>query len=222
MADAKPKGRPVAADATPKALKATQKILLTEGFARLSIEKIASLTGLGKPTLYRRWSNAGELAMAALLAMAPEMPAPEGKSLQAALLAQMSELVTVFDGRWGRQVVLVIAASDVNAQAHKAFVETLLVAPRIAAKAVFEAAIVNGEIDAPPDLEVLLDMLFAPILSRLLLGHHALDADLAAALVKTALMACRLQGSKPAKPAKAAKPDAVFDVIDEPRQGSLF
>jgi AcrR family transcriptional regulator len=222
MTDAKPKGRPAAADATPKALKATQRILLTEGFARLSIEKIASLTGLGKPTLYRRWSNASELAMAALLAIAPEMPKPKGPSFEAGLLAQMTELVMRFDSRWGSQVVLVVAASDPKAEASRAFVETLLLSPRTAAQQSFEAAIAAGEISAPPDLDLLLDMLFAPILSRLLLGHRGMNADFAAGLVKTALMACAGQAPKVTRPAKAAKAATLLDLIEEPRQGSLF
>lgn len=214
MPDAKPKGRPAAPDATPKALQAAQQILLTEGVARLSIERVASLTGLGKPTLYRRWPNAAALAMAALLAMAPPPSPLRGKNLEAALRAQLRSLVAGFNSDWGRQVILTIAAADPASKGSISFANALLLDPRNQAEAAFEAAILRGEIAAPPDLDVLLDMIFAPILSRLLLGHRPLDVGLAAALVKTALMACSATPTRHARPAVAAPP--------EPRQGSLF
>jgi AcrR family transcriptional regulator len=214
MSDAKPKGRPAAPDATPKALQAAQQILLSEGVARLSIERVASLTGLGKPTLYRRWPNSGALAMAALRAMAPPPPPLRGKSLDAALRAQLRSLIAGFNSDWGRQVILTIAAADPQTAASISFANALLLDPRSQAEAAFEAAIQRGEIAAPPDLDVLMDMIFAPILSRLLLAHRPLDVGLAAALVKTALMACNAEPSRRAKAANA--------LPQEPRQGSLF
>jgi AcrR family transcriptional regulator len=210
MSDAPAKGRPILADATPKALKAAQDILLSQGFAKLTIEKVAARTGLGKPTLYRRWANASELAMAALLDLAVPIPAPEGPGLEAAFLTQMRALVAAFGGDWGRQVVLTLAAADPEAAATQAFAQALLLEPRAQGKAAFEAAIAAGEILAPPDLEALLDMLYAPVLSRALLGHRQLYPGLAAALVKTALLVC----GKVTKPARSTKP--------EDRQASLF
>ncbi|MGV8954600.1 MAG: TetR/AcrR family transcriptional regulator [Cypionkella sp.] len=129
MSDAPAKGRPILADATPKALKAAQDILLSQGFAKLTIEKVAARTGLGKPTLYRRWANASELAMAALLDLAVPIPAPEGPGLEAALLLQMRALVAAFGGDWGRQVVLTLAAADPEAAATQAFAQALLHEP---------------------------------------------------------------------------------------------
>jgi AcrR family transcriptional regulator len=216
MSDPKPKGRPADQDATPKALQAAQQILLSEGFARLTIERVAAMTGLGKPTLYRRWPNAGALAMAALLAMAPPRPPLRGKSLDAALRAQLRSLIAGFNSDWGRQVILTIAAVDPRADASIAFANALLLDPRAEAEAAFEAAIARGEITAPPDLDVLMDMIFAPIQSRLLLGHRPLYVGLAAALVQSALLACN------AAPARRLRAAAPVTPPEPPRQGSLF
>jgi AcrR family transcriptional regulator len=217
MIQTNPKGRPAAVDATPKALQAAQQILLTEGFAKLSIERVASLTGLGKPTLYRRWPNAGALAIAALLQMAPALPPPKGKTLDAALRLQLRALIAGFNSDWGRQVILTLAAVDPQTEASTGFVKTLLLNPRAQAEAAFEAAIARGEISAPPDLDVLLDMIFAPIQLRLLLGHRPLYVGLAAALVQTALLACNPEAPRRVKPVAEPSPRRA-----EPRQGSLF
>lgn len=219
MTQAKPKGRPVAADATPKALKATQKILLKEGFAKLSIERVATMTGLGKPTLYRRWPNATELAMQALLALAKPIAPPKG-AIDAALSAQLAALTTAFATPWGRQVVLVLAASDPASPARQNLIHALILSPRDAGLVAIEAAIASGELGAPRDIDVLLDMLYAPILAAPLIGKALPDP---AKLVATALAICpqpsqSQPGPRAAKPARAA----VTDLFEDPRQASLF
>ncbi|MGV8953953.1 MAG: TetR-like C-terminal domain-containing protein [Cypionkella sp.] len=209
---AKPKGRPAAADATPKALKAAQKILLSDGFAKLSIERVAAMTGLGKPTLYRRWPNAGALAMQALLAKTPKIAAPSGTDLPNALTDHLTALIAAFASPWGRQVLQVLAAADPTADLTRSFATTLFQAPRIAAHQAFEAAIARGDIAEPPDLGVLLDMLYAPILSGLLLSQPLPDPAL---FVKTALLAC----TDTPRPKPTPR---VIDPAADTRQFSLF
>ena len=217
MLDPKPKGRPAAADATPKALKAAQKILLKEGFAKLSIERVAALTGLGKPTLYRRWSNATDLATQALLALAKPIAPPKG-AIEAALTAQLSALTSAFATPWGRQVVYVLAASDPASPARHNLIHALILSPRDAGLVAIEAAIASGELVAPPDLDVVLDMLYAPVLAAPLIGKNLPDP---AKMVATALAICAKDSPVAPKPAKPSKP-VVNDLIEDPRQGSLF
>ncbi len=220
-AQAKTKGRPAAVDATPKALKAAQKILINQGFARLTIEAVAAKTGLGKPTLYRRWPNASALAMQALLTMAKPIPNPSGP-IEAALTAQLAALVAAFATPWGAQVVQVLAAaalsSEPGSEQGRAFADSLFAAPRSAGRTALQAAIQNGEIAAPFALEALLDMLYAPILTHLLLGQPAPDA---VSLVKTALAACAVgHAAKPRTQPRTTAPQA--PAKDPPRQASLF
>lgn len=214
---AKAKGRPAAVDATPKALRAAQKILITQGFSRLTIEAVAAKTGLGKPTLYRRWPNALALAMQALLTMAKPVPPPSGP-IEAGLTAQISALIAGFATPWGAQVVQVLAAAVLSTPPGSGpaqdFAEALFLAPRSAGRFALETAIQTGEITAPPAPEALIDMLYAPILTHLLLGQPAPEA---AALVKTALAACAVTPVKP----RASKP-AADKGKEPPRQASLF
>ena len=87
-------------------MEAAHEILMAEGFGRMTIEAVAARSGVGKPTIYRSWANAQELAMAALLVN----PLPEaevgGVTAQAALGAQMRGLVTAFASTRGRQITM--------------------------------------------------------------------------------------------------------------------
>ena len=68
------RGRPPSKVARSKALKAAVEILMELGFGRLTIDAVAARSGVGKPTIYRNWANASELAMAALMESQPTEP----------------------------------------------------------------------------------------------------------------------------------------------------
>jgi len=57
-------------------LKATQDLLIQEGFERLTVEAVARRCGASKATIYRRWSSKTDLVIAAAVALfeAPETP----------------------------------------------------------------------------------------------------------------------------------------------------
>ena len=183
------RGRPPSAEARDRALRAAHEILTADGFGRLSIEAVAARSGVGKPTIYRNWANAQELAMAALIANPmPEVHA-EGVTAQARLIAQMRGLVAAFGTTRGRQVALALASADPASEFTKAFRNKVILASRETGRTILEAAIASREITQPPDLEVLLDMIYGPVFYRLLVGHRPLEPQFAEAIVATAFQA---------------------------------
>ncbi|BCP56010.1 TetR family transcriptional regulator [Kaistia sp. 32K] len=158
---------------------------MAEGFGRLSIEAVAARSGVGKPTLYRNWANAQELALAALVANPLPEALAEGATARARLLAQMRGLVTAFATTRGRQVALALASADPQSEFTKAFRNKVILASRETGRTILQDAIAAGEMAPPPDLEALLDMIYAPVFYRLLVGHQPLDTALADAVVET-------------------------------------
>ncbi|MEU2592368.1 helix-turn-helix domain-containing protein, partial [Streptomyces albidoflavus] len=73
-------GRPRDAARDDALLDAARQVLLRDGYAGLSMEKVATLAGVGKPTLYRRWPSRAALVADAVLhsflASVPGSPAP--------------------------------------------------------------------------------------------------------------------------------------------------
>jgi AcrR family transcriptional regulator len=193
--DPKPRGRPPSKIARRKALAAAYDILMADGFGRITIDAVAARSGVGKPTIYRNWANASELAMAALMEGHPDLAAHEQGSLRQALNRQITDIVQAFATTRGRQIALALATADPDSEMTRAFRNRIVLSGREAGRKLVEEAARRGEIQAPSDIEVLLDMIYAPIFYRLLVGHLPLDAGFAEALVEKAV-ALLTQGRK--------------------------
>jgi AcrR family transcriptional regulator len=181
------RGRPPSTAARQKALAAAYDILMAEGLGRVSIEAVAARSGVGKPTIYRNWSNASELAMAALMEGHPEIAPDQQGDLRAALLRQITDIVQAFATTRGRQIALALAAADPDSEMTRAFRNRIILSGREAGRQLLEQAAHRGEIAMPTNIEALLDMIYAPIFYRLLVGHRPLDQAFAEALVEQGL-----------------------------------
>jgi AcrR family transcriptional regulator len=190
--DAKPRkpGRPPSAAARARALAEARRILETDGIGRLTIEAVAAASGTGKPTLYRHWSNARELAMEALLADMGNTELPEMRQApRAALMRQLDRLVTAFASPRGRQIAQMLASADAESELARAFRNRVILHSRNEGRDLIRRCLDEDRLRPPPDIEVLADMIYGPIFFRLLAGHQALDRALPGALVETAFAA---------------------------------
>jgi len=184
-APAPPKrGRPRSAAARRKALDAAREILVRDGFGRLTIEAVAQASGVGKPTIYRSWSNAQELAMEALLEAAPDAPLPgDGAAPREALTALLSRIVRAFATTRGRQIAMALATADPDSEFTRAFRNRVILESREAGRRLLLSAVARGDLAPPADMDALLDMIFGALMFRLLAGHRPLDPALAHAIV---------------------------------------
>lgn len=150
-----------------KALDAARSLLMADGLGRLTMDAVAQRSGVGKPTLYRHWANALELAMAALMMDADT--APGGATLQ----AQLRALVAAFGAGRGRQIAQALAAADPETEIARAFRNQVIWKSREVGR-----RLIGGRV-AAEEVEVLLDMIYGPLFYRLLAGHMPLDRDFA-------------------------------------------
>ncbi|MCX7561267.1 TetR/AcrR family transcriptional regulator [Sulfitobacter sp. F26204] len=181
--ETRPRGRPPSKAARKRALSTAHDILMEEGFGSLSIEAVATKSGVGKPTIYRNWGNACELAMAALMMAEPQEPTERGGSLKSDLTAQMRTLVKAFATTRGRQITMTLAAADPESEMTKAFRNQVILSSRETGRGMIEQAINRGDITRPDDIEVVLDVIYGPVFYRLLVGHRPLDQAFADHLV---------------------------------------
>lgn len=171
----------------------------------MTIEGIAARAGVGKPTIYRSWPNAHAVAMAALMegneGIPPAPPAgsarPAGSPLPAtvlppdsalnALRTQLHEVARVFSAPLGRNVALMIAASDKETELSKAFRNHFILARRNEGRTFLENAIASAQIRTDLDIEVALDLIYAPVFYRLLMGHAPLSPQFTDSVLALAL-----------------------------------
>lgn len=186
MADRKKRGRPRSMKAQEAILDAARDLLDEAGPARLTIEAVAARARVGKPTIYRYWANARELAMAALMARAPNsVDVAESQSALADLRTHVRGLIARFATTRGRQTALMLATAERDSEMFKAFRNQVIMTGREQGRAILERAQANGEVDPSMHLQTALDLVYGPIFFRLLTGHAPLTQDFADEVVKT-------------------------------------
>ncbi len=185
-AEAARRGRPRSERVGRDILRATTQLLAERGLAGMSIEEVAARAGVGKATIYRRWTSKGTLALDAFLAEFQGMqPLPDTGALRGDLLAALRAWVhAVTCTPAGPMLAGLIAEAQHDRELARAWRERVVGPLRAQHKIMLQRAIARGEIPAATDQEVVLDLFFGAAYHRLLQGHLPLTDDFVQAVVK--------------------------------------
>src|SRR5260370_2635522 len=125
-------GRPRSAQSHQAILKATLALFAEEGLAGLSIEAIAERAGVGKTTIYRRWSSKEDVIKDALTLFRGDHPLPDTGNIRDDLLYIAKEAREVFNRHplMAKLTTKVIAEIKTRPEIYGAFYEKL-VAPLV-------------------------------------------------------------------------------------------
>ena len=182
------RGRPRSEAARRKVLAAARQLLQERGLPGVTVEGIAALAGVGKPTIYRHWPNAHAVAMDAFLESSEAAPGHAGVGFPLdALRRQLRGIAAAFASPAGRSTAAMIAAAQNDSELAKVFRNRFILRGRETGRALLTRAIAEGAIRADADLEVALDLIYAPLFFRLLIGHGPLDAEFTDTLLDQAL-----------------------------------
>lgn len=172
----KRRGRPRCDDINQKILETTYEMLQEMSFNSLTIEGIAARAGVGKPTIYLRWSNKASLVMDAFLAATTtELAFPDTGSVIEDVRLQMQSLVKLMNSPRGQIIATIIGGGQTDPELIAAFRLNWLLARRTEAKKAIERGIDRGELPVGLNLELAIDVLYSPLFYRLLLRHQALS-----------------------------------------------
>ncbi len=155
---------------------ATLQLLAEEGYAQLTVERIAARAGVGKASLYRRWPDKVSIVLEAV-SRNPERPsAPDTGSLRGDALTYLRTLV-----RYRSLHFDAISAISGEALCNDQFGDAFragMTEPIIAGmREILERAIERGEL--PPETDVALLSSVPPALlqaQRLVAGRHPDEA----------------------------------------------
>ncbi|GAA3978985.1 TetR/AcrR family transcriptional regulator [Streptomyces marokkonensis] len=189
-------GRPRDAATDRAILRAARDVLLRDGYAGLSMEKVAAAAGVGKPTLYRRWSSrvalVGDVVWHSFHAAVPGIGRP-GPQAGDGATQQLTTWFRAYASSAGdpRHAAMILALTAAAAESpHDA--ESLY---RHHTRPQYEAivdclrsGVESGEFRADADLEAVADALIGSVLYQLLTrtgdaapqrAEHLLDVLLA-------------------------------------------
>lgn len=157
------------------ALEAGQEL----GYAKLSMEVIASRAGVGKHTVYRRWSSKGALLLDALLALGgTDLDYPDTGDLRADLRTQIHGAVDLLAASPLSPLFKALVAEAQHAPDVAAALNERFIAPQ-AEKTVarLNAGRAQGQLSADFDLDLAMSLLSGPLYFRLLVTQEPLTHD---------------------------------------------
>jgi AcrR family transcriptional regulator len=169
-------GRPRSAKVDEAIVKAVLD-LLTEGATveSLSIEAIAARAGVGKATIYRRWSGKDALLVDAVGSLKGPLPTPTGESVREDLLLLLRHGPRKSQQRFA-QVASCLAPGVQHSPERYRLYQGLVEPRREAMREVLRHGVRTGELRADLDLEVAVAVLTAPVLiQKMLRWHPGLD-----------------------------------------------
>lgn len=172
-------------------LSAAEQILHSDGYARLTMERVAAASGVAKTTLYRRWPTKAALCMELYLEVAGrELRVPDTGDL-ATDLKYITNTVVRLQTRTvaGPAFLGLIAEAQVNPDTRSFLVE-FAERRRDVTRQVLRRAIDRGELDAATDVNLVIDALGGAVTFRLMQGHAPLTKKFTDALVSLVLHGC--------------------------------
>jgi AcrR family transcriptional regulator len=157
-------------------LRAATELLAERGLSGLSIEEVAARAGVGKATIYRRWTSKGTLGLDAFLAeFSGQQPLPDTGTLRGDLLVALRAWVwAVTRTPAGHMLAGLIAEAQHDPGLAAAWRARVVEPLRAQHTVMLEQAIGRGEIPGSIDKDVVLDLLFGAAYHRLLHGHRPL------------------------------------------------
>jgi AcrR family transcriptional regulator len=183
------RGRRPADEVRREVLRAAGELLLAEGMAAFTIEKVAALAGASRVTLYKWWPSKGALALDGYFSVVgPILAFPDTGDITADLTTQLLAFVGLLrDTRAGSVLPELIGQAQTDPELAALYLERYSGPRRKLGVEALERARQRGQIRPDVDPEVVVDQLWGACYHRLLIPDQPLTDEFAEALVKNLL-----------------------------------
>ena len=155
-------GRPRSEEAHQAILDATLALLGEVGYSALTVEGVAQRAGVGKATIYRRWSSKRPLVVEAFGAL-PGFEDVDAGSLERDLKETLKKYLEAFNTTALGTVFSSLAGERAHNPELSKLIEPVARARREPFVRIFERARERGEISGDIDLDLAADLVLGPI-----------------------------------------------------------
>jgi AcrR family transcriptional regulator len=184
LVDPKRRGRQRSIEAQSAVLEATSKLLEKKCLCKVTTEAIALLSGVSKATIYKWWPNKTLVALDAfLMHMTDKVPTPNTGSAKKDFTEQVKSLIAFYSSASGKVFSQFVAEGQSDPAFLELFRERFVKPRRNDVRIIWQRGVERGEIRSNVDSEVVLDLIYGPIIFRLLSGQGQLNTKEAEALV---------------------------------------
>ena len=183
-AEPRARGRRRSAEAEAAILKAALYLLERKPLRKVTADAIARRAGVSKATIYKWWPNKSLVALDAYLAgMTEQVLLPDTGSAELDFTRQLKSVMAFYTSPLGRLFGQFLAEGQSDPEFLALFRERFLYARRNAARVMWQRGVDRGEIRTEVDSEIVLDLIYGPMIFRLLAGHGSLGESESEALV---------------------------------------
>lgn len=183
-----PLGRPRSVKAHNAVLAATAELLAEGGYPATTVDAISQRSGVSKATIYKHWPSRTAVAAEAFGGqMATAVRTPHTDDPRADLVEQVHRVNRFYASPPGRVFAQLLAACVTDPQGATYFRHYFLAARRWEIADLWDRAAAAGLTRPGVDAEVATDILFGPLIFRLMTGHAELSDGNASAIARAAL-----------------------------------
>jgi AcrR family transcriptional regulator len=163
-------GRPRSERAEHAIIDAALDLFAEDGVEGVCVEAVAARAGVGKATIYRRWSGKEDLLMDALASLRRPLPAPRGESVREDLTAIVDAMVKeAEDPRRSQQYGLWLTEAHKYPKLMERYSENVLKPRREVLRSVLRRGVATGELRPDADVEIALLAITGTVIAR---GKH--------------------------------------------------
>lgn len=181
-------GRPRSEKTRQAILTASYDLLLLNGFHSITVEGIAERAGVSKATIYKWWPNKAAVVLDGFFeATESILEVPDTGSLKEDLLLQAGSLAAFLTSPKGKVITELIAEGQSDENVAEEYRNRYFNPRRLISRHILERGIKRGELKKDLDIELSIDLIFAPIFYRLLITGGAVDPAFVEQLISYAL-----------------------------------
>lgn len=178
------RGRPRSAEADEAILQAARDLLMDTGYEGVTIEAVAARAGVGKATIYRRWSGKPQLVVEVLERTVREIPMPDTGDVRTDLVEFVAVMIKgLAQSPLGGVIRGLSAEIRHNPELMATFREGFVNPRRAVARELVVRGIERGELRRDLDPDLVLDLLTGTLHHRLVFTGKPITEHLAEQLV---------------------------------------
>ena len=184
---ARRRGRPRDPGVEDAALGAARSLLIEMGFAGCTIAAVAQRAGVGKGTIYLRWPDKQSLVADAIAESIVDVRCPDTGNVRDDLVALYDDVIEAFGGDRGPLLAAAVAELPRYPKLQALYEERVVVPVVTMLGEVIARGTRRCEIRKVHDLTVVSDMLFSPLVIRVMVWQQGIPAGFSEAVVDSLL-----------------------------------
>jgi AcrR family transcriptional regulator len=145
-------------------------LLVEHGFARMTIEAVAKAAGVGKPAIYRRFSDKAGLVAHVISRQLPVLELPDLGDSRAELWSAVQQGLPADGPSYVGLIGGLIAEQGRHPELIEAFRERILLPRRAIVRSIIERGQTRGQIRVDLDPEAALELMAGTFLARVFAG----------------------------------------------------